>query len=55
MKKWLEENYDKIGHEDTVDLHSEFLYSISRVFDEKIEAINHKNKPKKPKNKSSKT
>lgn len=36
MKKWMQQNFDKIGIEDTVDLHSEFLYSISRVFDEKI-------------------
>ena len=49
MKNWLEENFDKIGVEDTVDLHGEFLYSISRVFDEKIEAIKSRKKPKKPK------
>ena len=47
MKDWLDENFDKIGVEDTVDLHGEFLYSISRVFDEKIEAIKSKKKPKK--------
>jgi NTE family protein len=47
MKDWLAENFDKIGVEDTVDLHGEFLYSISRVFDEKIEAIKSKKKPKK--------
>jgi NTE family protein len=40
MKQWLADNFDKIGKEDSVDIHSEFLYSISRVFDETI-------KPKK--------
>ncbi len=42
MKEWLKENYDKIGKEDSVDLHGEFLYSISRVFDEKIKLAKKK-------------
>ena len=32
-KVWLEQNFDKIGNEDTVDLHGEFLYSVTRLFE----------------------
>lgn len=33
MKAWLEENYDAIGVRDTVDLHDEFLNSVTAFFD----------------------
>ncbi len=46
MKEWMKKNFDKIGVEDSVDLHNEFLYSISRVFDEKIEPSKKLEKPK---------
>lgn len=31
-EQWLQENFDKIGVEDTVDLHEEFLDSVSNMF-----------------------
>lgn len=49
MEVWLEENFDKIGVRDSVDIHSEFLYSLSRVFDNKISAKKVK-KTERPKN-----
>ena len=33
MQNWLDENFDKVGHEDTVDLHGEFLYSVTKMFE----------------------
>lgn len=33
MEQWLDKNFDKIGHEDTVDLNEEFLYSVTQAFD----------------------
>lgn len=45
MKRWLDENFDKIGVCDSVDIHSEFLSSFYRTFDDVI-------KPKKQKKKT---
>lgn len=35
MSNWLDQNFDKIGEEDTVDLDGEFLYSVERFFEER--------------------
>lgn len=32
-KTWLDQHFDDVGSRDTVDLHSEFLYSVSRMFE----------------------
>lgn len=34
MSDWLDVHFDRIGHTDTVNLHDEFLYSVSRYFDD---------------------
>lgn len=34
MAQWLDQNFDKVGSEDTVKLHDEFLYSVSRYFED---------------------
>lgn len=33
MEAWLAENYDRIGKEDTVDLHCQFLNSVTKMFE----------------------
>lgn len=33
MQAWLDENFEHIGKRDTVDLHEEFLYSVTRLFE----------------------
>lgn len=35
MSKWLKKNFDKIGHEATVDLEGEFLYSVEKFFEDR--------------------
>lgn len=32
MAAWLDANFDKVGKQDTVDLHGEFLYSVTKMF-----------------------
>ncbi len=32
MQAWLDKHYSSLGNKDTVDLHSEFLYSVNRMF-----------------------
>lgn len=34
MQTWLDEHYDCIGVQDTVNLHEEFLHSITKIFEE---------------------
>ena len=34
-EEWLDQNFDKIGQEDTVDLHGEFLFSVSKFFEDR--------------------
>ena len=33
MKAWLDKNFQHIGKRDTVDLHTEFLYSVNKIFE----------------------
>ncbi|MFP4097153.1 MAG: patatin-like phospholipase family protein [Alphaproteobacteria bacterium] len=35
MEEWLDKNFDSVGVEDTVDLHSKFLYSVTKMFEGK--------------------
>jgi len=42
MESWLEENFDAVGERDTVNLHDEFLHSVTEMFD------SAKKKPKRP-------
>lgn len=35
MSQWLDQNFDKIGKEDTVDIHGEFLYSVGKFFEDR--------------------
>ena len=37
MAAWLDEHFDTVGEHDTVDLHEEFLTTVTRFFEEGIE------------------
>ncbi|MEO0821617.1 MAG: hypothetical protein AAF074_14475, partial [Pseudomonadota bacterium] len=38
MEAWLAAHFDDVGRRDTVDLHTEFLGSVSRIFGEREKA-----------------
>ncbi len=44
MEEWLDKNFDKIGKEDSVDLDQEFLYSVTKVFEDREKWIENKKK-----------